>query len=189
MPVTRIFIGDSHLERWLWYDELPALLPHDVFIAAVGGDKIKNVMYRLKGDGATTGLLEALKPRVSEIKSVVLMAGGNNNIHAQKRTVKPELVDTVVAEMMELVAFVRATLPDSVTVTVWAIPCDRENTSGVAAYNGRLEKACRDFGVPFDRRLYDATITQDPDKTFEDDVHLSVSGYKTCMYALVHSDN
>ncbi len=178
--VEVVFIGDSHFERLLTFGNLKNHLPKNACIAAVGGDKIEHVMYRLE---SALGILHTLSKR-KETRKVVFMAGGNNGLHTGVRNVRAN-IDEMVNNVRYIIALIQQYLPGA-GIYIWAIPTDPALCPDIDTYNRKLESMCRDArdeSVKFSSSVHNATLASDHCclDIWDDQVHMNEKGYMQCV--------
>ncbi|KAJ3400087.1 hypothetical protein CcCBS67573_g08231 [Chytriomyces confervae] len=166
---TQLLLGDSHTERLEW--KFPLLALKQTLLCGCGGDRISQLAWRISNTenlGYTQN--DAMKSASFERIGILI---GTNNI--SEKSLSEKQINAMVDQVSSMVQLVKETWPGAL-VTVFPLPPiptrgrSKRDQATVDAYN----QALRDKGLLQD---YIHWPEMDLELDFEDEVHLSETGY------------
>lgn len=197
--VEVVLLGDGLLERLLWYGHgrLKAQLPPNVMVAAVSGDAVDNLLYRLE---SPAGLLWHLHKRNQTRKVVVCVGSDQLCTHAAAAAEEHDddddatnhdvvaqdaALDRVVRTLARVLQTIRLYLPE-VALEVWGLPWDANHQPQLGRFNEKLmalcarHQACYVDDLPVATNLLGTQLWQGPEKH-----QLNIQGYQLCVLPAV----
>ncbi|KAI8608054.1 SGNH hydrolase-type esterase domain-containing protein [Chytriomyces sp. MP71] len=166
-PLSQLLLGDSHTERLIW--RFPSLAPQNTWLCGVGGDRLSQLAWRVANPDSQ-GYTQHPALATAEFARIGIMIGTNDILDTQMTR---KQVGAMVAKVEAMVAKVRERWPGAL-VTVFPIPPlptrgrQVRDQKSVDTYNEGL-KECGLVTVDWPE--------MDLDADYEDDVHLSDTGY------------
>ncbi|KAJ3241125.1 hypothetical protein HDU81_001912 [Chytriomyces hyalinus] len=168
-PYTQLFLGDSHTERLQW--KFPHLALKQTLYCGCGGDRISQLAWRIS-NSENLGYIQNDAMKSANFERIGILIGTNN---ISETSLSEKQIGALVLLVSVMVEWVREAWP-SALVTVFPLPPvpnrgrSKRDQASVDAYN----QALRDKGLLQDSIHWPE---MDLELDFEDDVHLSESGY------------